>query len=125
MKRETIGWLVLTVLIAGLLIGYADTAYASTGSGGGGLPYESALGKLRDSATGPYGFSVSIIGIVAAGAMLIFGGDVSGFFRTMTLLVLVIALLVGSVNLLQTLFGVGATVAFAPGAVVSTVAQST
>ena len=124
MKRETIGWLLVTVLVAGVVFGYADTAHASAG-GGGGLPYESALGKLRDSATGPVGFSFSIIGIVAAGGVLIFGGDVSGFFRTMTMLVLVIALLVGSVNVLQTLFGQGATIAIATDVLAGVVARVT
>jgi type IV secretion system protein VirB2 len=110
MKRETLGWLVVTVLLAGVLIGYADTAHASAG-GGGGLPYESALMKLQQSATGPVAFVLSIVGIVVAGGTLIFGGDLSGFFRTMVILVLVIGILVSSVNVLQTLFGHGATVA--------------
>ena len=110
MKLETLGWLLVTALVVGVVFGYADTAYASAG-GGGGLPYESALAKLRDSATGPVGFSFSILGIVAAGGVLIFGGDVSGFFRTITMLVLVIALLVGSAGVMQTLFGQGATIA--------------
>ena len=107
MKRETLGWLVVTVLVAGVLMGYADTAHASAG-GGGGLPYESALMKVQQSATGPVAFVLSIVGIVVAGGTLIFGGDLSGFFRTMVVLVLVIGILVSSVNVLQTLFGHGA-----------------
>lgn len=110
MKRENTYWLVVAVLVAGLVFAHADTAYASAG-GGGGLPFESALGKVRDSATGPVAFSLSIIGIVVAGGTLIFGGDLSGFFRTFTLLVLVIGLLVASKNVLETLFGQGATIA--------------
>lgn len=110
MKRETLGWLILLVLVAGVLIGHAGTAYASAG-GGGGLPYESALVKVQQSATGPVAFVLSIVGIVVAGGTLIFGGDLSGFFRTMVVLVLVIGILVSSVNVLQTLFGQGATIA--------------
>lgn len=109
MRRQTFWWLVLTVLLAGVVFAHADTAYASAG-GGGGLPYESAIGKVTDSATGPIAFSLSVIGIVVAGGSLIFGGDLSGFFRTFTLLVLVVALLVASKNVLQTLFGQGATI---------------
>jgi type IV secretory pathway VirB2 component (pilin) len=56
-------------------------------------------------------FVLSIVGIVVAGGTLIFGGDLSGFFRTMVVLVLVIGILVSSVNVLQTLFGHGATIA--------------
>lgn len=111
MERETIGWLVTAALVTGALLGDTETAYASAG-GGGGLPYESALVKLQQSATGPVAFVLSIVGIVVAGGTLIFGGDLSGFFRTMVILVLVIGILVSSVNVLQTLFGQGATIAF-------------
>jgi type IV secretion system protein TrbC len=110
MKRETMWWFGLAVVAAGVVLWQADTAYASAG-GGGGLPYESALMKVQQSATGPVAFVLSIVGIVVAGGTLIFGGDLSGFFRTMVILVLVIGLLVSSVNVLQTLFGQGATIA--------------
>lgn len=110
MKRETFFCLLVAVFVAGIVLCDADTAYASAG-GGGGLPYESALSKLQQSATGPVAFVLSILGIVVAGGTLIFGGDLSGFFRTMVILVLVIGILVSSVNVLQTLFGQGATIA--------------
>jgi type IV secretory pathway VirB2 component (pilin) len=124
MKRETIGLLVVSVLVAGAVFGYADTAYASAG-GGGGLPYEAALVKLQHSATGPVAFVLSIVGIVVAGGTLIFGGDLSGFFRTMVILVLVIGILVSSVNVLQTLFGQGATVAIVTDVLSSVIARAT
>ncbi len=103
-------WMVLAVSVVWLVFINPDTAFASAG-GGGGLPYESALQKLQQSATGPVAFVLSILGIVVAGGTLIFGGDLSGFFRTMVILVLVIGVLVSSVNVLQTLFGRGATIA--------------
>jgi type IV secretion system protein VirB2 len=109
MKREAWLYLVVAVLVLGLMLSDSSVAHASAG-GGGGLPYESALGKLKDSATGPVAFSLSLIGIVGGGGTLIFGGDLSGFFRTMIMLVLVIGILVSSVNLLQALFGHGATI---------------
>ena len=103
-------WLIGAAVIILLILGDADSAFASAG-GGGGLPYESALQKLQSSATGPVAFVLSILGIVVAGGTLIFGGDLSGFFRTMVILVLVIGVLVSSANVLQTLFGRGATIA--------------
>ena len=115
---------VTSVLVVGVLLGHADTAYASAG-GGGGLPYESALSKLQQSATGPVAFVLSIIGIVVAGGTLIFGGDLSGFFRTMVILVLVIGILVSSVNVLQTLFGQGATIATSLDVLTSAIARHT
>jgi type IV secretory pathway VirB2 component (pilin) len=85
-------------------------AFASTGTGGS-LPYESWLTNLQNSVTGPVAFALSIIGIVVAGGVLIFGGDLNGFFRTLIFLVLVMALLVGAQNVMSTFFGRGAEIA--------------
>lgn len=85
-------------------------ALASQGTGGS-LPYESWLTNLRNSVTGPVAFALAIIGIVIAGGVLIFGGDLNGFFRTLVFLVLVMALLVGAQNMMSTFFGRGAEIA--------------
>lgn len=85
-------------------------AFAATGTGGS-LPYESWLTNLQNSVTGPVAFALSIIGIVIAGGVLIFGGDLNGFFRTLIFLVLVMALLVGAQNVMSTFFGRGAEIA--------------
>jgi len=55
------------------------SAFASEGTGGS-LPYESWLTNLRNSVSGPVAFTLSIIGIVVAGGVLIFGGELNGFF---------------------------------------------
>jgi type IV secretory pathway VirB2 component (pilin) len=96
------------VLVFMLLLPYS--AMASEGTGGG-LPYESWLVELRNSVTGPVAFALSIIGIVIAGGVLIFGGDLNGFFRTLIFLTLVMALLVGAQNVMSTFFGRGAEIA--------------
>ena len=112
-----------TVLQVGLLLLLAfifmapQHAFASTGTGGS-LPYESWLSSLQDSVTGPVAFALSIIGIVVAGGVLIFGGDLNGFFRTLIFLVLVMALLVGAQNVMSTFFGRGAEIASAGNAVI-------
>lgn len=85
-------------------------AMATTGAGGA-LPYEDWLTNLRNSVTGPVAFSLSIIGIVIAGGVLIFGGDLNGFFRTLMFLVLVMAFLVGAQNMMSTFFSRGAEIA--------------
>lgn len=78
----------------------------------GGLPYEGWLRNLQNSVTGPVAFGLSIIGIVIAGGVLIFGGDLNGFFRTLIFIVLVMALLVGANNIMANFFGAGAQIAF-------------
>ena len=85
-------------------------AIASTGTGGS-LPYEPWLTSLANSVTGPVAFTLSVVGIVVAGGVLIFGGELNAFFRTMIFLVLVMALLVGAQNIMSGLFGRGAVIA--------------
>lgn len=92
------------------LMALPETALAAT-SEGGGLPYESWLTKLRTSVTGPVAFALSIIGLVVAGGVLIFGGELNAFFRTLIFLVLVMALIIGANNMMITFFGQGAEIA--------------
>lgn len=104
-------WAVIVLLL--ILVAPHD-AMASEGTGGS-LPYESWMANLRNSVTGPVAFTLSIVGIVAAGGVLIFGGDLNGFFRTMIFLVLVMALVVGAQNVMSTFFGRGAEIAAVDG----------
>ena len=110
-----------------LLIIYAvmlpQEAYAA-GTAGGGLPYESALTRLRASITGPVAFTLSLIGIVGAAGALIFGGELTGFLRMMVFLVLLIAILVGAQNVLTTLFAAGAEIAWSGQGTEALVASS-
>ncbi|NID16423.1 TrbC/VirB2 family protein [Luteibacter yeojuensis] len=68
------------------------------------LPYEEGLTTFRTSMTGPVPFIISLVGIVACGAMLIFGGEISGFLRTMVFIVLVVSVIVQASNIVE-LFG--------------------
>lgn len=115
-NRNTLLQLGLLVFLA-LLFLAPQAAFASTGTGGS-LPYESWLTNLQNSVTGPVAFALSIIGIVVAGGVLIFGGDLNGFFRTLIFLVLVMALLVGAQNVMSTFFGRGAEIASLGNAVI-------
>jgi len=102
------GFLIRLGLFVVMLLAFAVHAHAATT--GGGLPYESWLTSLQSSVTGPVAFALSIIGIVVAGGALIFGGEISGFFKTMIFIVLVMALLVGAQNMMSTFFGQGAEI---------------
>jgi type IV secretion system protein TrbC len=82
------------------------TAHAATG--GGGLPWEAPLTTLSNSITGPVAYGISIIGLVAAGGVLIFaGGELNHFTRTVVLIVLVISLIIAAKNTMSA-FGWGA-----------------
>ena len=91
------------IALAVFLLLVPELALASVG-GGGGLPYETCLVSLRNSVTGPVAFTLSIIGIVVAGGILIFGGELNAFFRTLIFIVLVMALLIGAQNIMTNLF---------------------
>jgi len=77
-------------------------------AGAGGMPWEAPLTIIVASITGPVAFAISILGLVAAGAMLIFGGEISHFLKSIITLVLVISLLVFATGILTNLFGIGA-----------------
>ncbi len=102
----------LPLLLSAAVMCFLISTEVLAGPGEGGkLPYESWLNNLRASATGPVAFAFGIIGIVVAGGILIFGGDLNGFFRTMLVIVLVMALLVTANNIMSDLFGTSAEIA--------------
>ena len=78
----------------------ADTTGNNVGDGSD-LPFVAPLKTLANALTGPFAMTVSLIGIVGAGAMLIFGGDMGGFLRTLVFLVLVIAVIVAASSFLK------------------------
>ena len=81
---------------------------AAAATGGGSLPWETPLQTLRDSITGPVAYAVSLMGIVVAGAMLVWGGEINEFVRRMIMLILVISLIIFASNILSTLFNAAA-----------------
>lgn len=93
-------WLVAALLIA-FVIG-ADPAHAADASAGGGagLPWEGPMERLRQSISGPVAFAIALIGIIATGATLIWGGEVSEFSRRIIFVVLVVCLIVFANTLL-------------------------
>jgi type IV secretory pathway VirB2 component (pilin) len=102
-KPDTLFFYALFILLSLSSFLLSDGVQAAVGAGGA-LPYESWLVNLRNSVTGPVAFTLSIVGIVVAGGILIFGGELNAFFRTLIFIVLVMALLVGANNIMTNLF---------------------
>jgi type IV secretory pathway VirB2 component (pilin) len=105
-RRALFALLALAIVV---LFMWPHAAWAS--ESGGGLPYESYLTKIRQSATGPIAYAFAVIGIVVAGGTLVMGGDLNGFARSLLLLVLVASLLVGANAILSSISTGGATIA--------------
>ncbi|GAA4664314.1 TrbC/VirB2 family protein [Bartonella pachyuromydis] len=101
-----IGMAVLLCLILG------DIAYASDATSGGGasLPWEGPLQKLKKSISGPVAFILSLLGLIAGGGALIFGGEISEFTKRIFYLVLVISVIVFANTLLTGALFSGAVV---------------
>ncbi|WP_322075536.1 TrbC/VirB2 family protein [Burkholderia cenocepacia] len=100
---------VIFLAAAVLLLIVAHPAFASNTSGGG-LPFDDWFTRIRQSVTGPFAFTASIVGLVGAGATLIFGGDMNGFLRTLIFIVLVLCFLVAAQNTIAAITGQGAEI---------------
>jgi type IV secretion system protein TrbC len=94
---------VLIFILLVIAITYLPEALASTAGGAKPMPYVAWLDNLRASTSGPVAYTLSLIGIIVSGGILIFGGDLNGFFRTLIFIVLVTALIVAADNTLRTL----------------------
>ena len=105
-SNRTLLTVCLTLLLLLLL---TEPSFASSTSGGG-LPFDGWMTKIRDSITGPFAFTAAILGLVGAGATLIFGGDMNGFLRTLIFVVLVLSFLMASQNILSAITGTGAEI---------------
>ena len=81
----------------------AATLHAGTT---GAMPWESPLRLIAASLTGPVAFSVSIIGIFATGATLLWGGEMNEFARRAALMGLVVAVIVFATNIMSAAFGI-------------------
>ena len=87
------------------LIWLLMAAVAKAGTAGA-LPWEGPLRTIAQSLTGPVAFSVSIIGIFATGATLMWGGEMNEFARRAALMGLIVAVIVFATNIMATAFGV-------------------
>lgn len=99
----------LALLALLLLLSLLMPELAHASGSGGGVPWEDPLSTVVKSITGPVAFGISVLAIVSAGVMLIFGGEISGFIKTIIYIALVVALIVGATNVLSSLFGISST----------------
>ena len=104
-SSRTIKYLFVMAVLAMVFLVTADAAAGT----GGGMPYEDPLKKIGDSITGPVAYWVSVVGFVAAGAGLIFGGaELNTFFRSLIWLVLIVCIIIFAKNTLTSITGQGA-----------------
>ncbi|HHO82057.1 MAG TPA: conjugal transfer protein TrbC [Halothiobacillus sp.] len=103
-------WLVLCATL--LFFGAIEPVHAAdaVGAKGEGLPWEGPLEKLQKSISGPVAFIIALLGILATGATLIWGGEISEFTRRIIYVVLAVSIIVFANSLLSGVMFSGATV---------------
>lgn len=84
----------INVLVA-LIVSMFSTTYAAA------LPWDSGLRSLSTNITGVVAPVIGLLSIVAAAAMLIWGGEINGFIRSMIYTVLVVGIIVGAASILS------------------------
>ena len=77
-------------IASSILILLYFTATVSASTGGTALPWEGPLQAIADSLTGPVAYVISVVGIVVAGAMLVWGGEINEFARRLIMLVVAV-----------------------------------
>lgn len=101
----------LLIVCAIASIVFCDSAFAS-----GTMPWDSGIKNIQESLTGPVATGISLIGLIAAGAMLVFGGEISGFLKQLIYLVLAISLILCGNSFITNVMGhkttSGATIAY-------------
>ena len=95
------------IIISAALICVSTDVFATITTG---TAFDSPLAKLRTVFTGPIAYTAALLGIVVAGAMLVFGGEIGDFAKRLIMLVLVIAIIVLANNVLLQFFGASGAV---------------
>jgi type IV secretion system protein TrbC len=105
-----------------LLLG-SVAASANQGNAGNALPWDQPLTTLVQSLQGPVAFAIAVVGIIACGAMLIFGGELSDTMKRMLQMGIACCLIVFSTQVLSTFVGFGEDIPAAPAVVESSHSQ--
>lgn len=108
------GGTVAVAAVAAITLLAPELAWAGSAQG---LPYEAPLERLVNSLTGPVAMGISLIGVVVSGAMLVWGGELGDFAKTILRLVLAVAIIMGASGLVRNFMG-------ANGAVISAAAPA-
>jgi len=78
---------------------------ANASSSGGGLPWDQPLTTLANDLTGPVALSISVIAFAVTGFMMIWGGEMTDFMKTMVRIIFAISVVTGGTGLYTKFFG--------------------
>jgi type IV secretion system protein VirB2 len=89
----------------------ASAALAANAGGGGAMPWDAPLTAIQTDLSGTTATAISLIALVAVFGVLIFGGELNHFARTLCFIVMAAAMLVGGNGVFAALGIAGASVA--------------
>lgn len=92
----------MTLVTTGMVF-WASEANASTSSSG--LPWDQPLTTLANDLTGPVALSISVIAFAVTGFMMIWGGEMTDFMKTMVRIIFAISVVTGGTGLYTKFFG--------------------
>lgn len=90
-----------------VVVGFLLLASAVT-AGGGAMPWDAGLTALTNNISGPFAGFVALMAVVISGAVLIFGGELQAFGRTMFFVMLVAGLILGAAQIITLVGGAAA-----------------
>lgn len=90
---------VASLMVVGAMFTQADATTIS-----GNMPWDNALQTIISQLTGPVALAIAIGAFFVAGAILVFGEDMSAFVRRLLMVVIAVALLVGGSSFLTAMF---------------------
>jgi type IV secretion system protein VirB2 len=102
-------YMFLFLLILGSLFVVLGETTAEAGTANADIPWENPLELITKSLTGPVTKSLCLIMIVVSVGVLIFGGDLSGWARSVTFMTLAAGIL-GGANSFLNIFGVSGAI---------------
>jgi type IV secretory pathway VirB2 component (pilin) len=88
-----------------VVTGMAFWASEANASSGGGLPWDQPLTTLANDLTGPVALSISVIAFAVTGFMMIWGGEMTDFMKTMVRIIFAISVVTGGTGLYTKFFG--------------------
>lgn len=102
-KLHRLRWLALLFV---LLV--PDVAFAA--AGGGTMPWDRGLTTLVQDLTGTLAYSLTVLGLLAVGAMLVFAHDLNRFMQGIIFIILAGSLMVAGATILSALGLAGAVI---------------
>jgi type IV secretion system protein TrbC len=88
----------------------SHVAFAAGAGGGGAMPWDAPLTNIETDLSGTTATAIALIAMVGVMGVLIFGGEINHFVRTLCFIVFCAAVLVAGNTLFTTLGIAGATV---------------